>query len=272
MKKILTLLATALLTISCVFGLTACGNEASIKIGAQTDTTGYTFATYLKGTEAKAYANPSLALIDLKNGSLDYVVVDKAVAINLCNNNNDVKYIDIALTGSEYFAMGVNKNKTDIKAQLNAFLEENADTVNAIKAKYLTGDSDNFVGVQSAVKGASSNQLIVATNAEYAPFEYIEGDKYYGIDMEIIKLFADNIGKELVIDNMAFESVVTAVQQGTADIAAAALTVTEDRSESVDFANNYYENAQVVVCLKTNEALDECETVMDILAVLCANK
>lgn len=52
----------------------------------------------------------------------------------------------------------------------------------------------------------NKDQLLVATNAAFEPFEYKDGDSYYGVDMEIAKLLADKLGKELVIQNMDFDA------------------------------------------------------------------
>ena len=92
-------------------------------------------------------------------------------------------------------------------------LEAKATEVQAIIDKYMAGDKDNYVGVTSATKNTDNKegQLVVATNAEFAPWEYVDGDKYYGIDMEIAQILANELGLELVIDDMAFESVVSSV-------------------------------------------------------------
>lgn len=99
-------------------------------------------------------------------------------------------------------------------------------------------------------------ELIVATNAEFEPFEYKEGDKFVGVDIEIAQKLADKLGVELRIDNMDFDAVVTSVGQGKADIALAGLTVNEERKASVDFSTSYYRSAQYLVVMKDNTAFD----------------
>lgn len=89
--------------------------------------------------------------------------------------------------------------------------------------------------------------LVMATNAEFPPYEYHEGDGIVGIDVEIAQAIADDLGLELVIDDMAFDSVIAAVQSGKADIGAAGLTVSEDRLENVNFSDPYTTAAQVVI-------------------------
>jgi len=76
------------------------------------------------------------------------------------------------------------------------------------------------------VEDSSKDQLVVATNAAFEPFEYtLGGSEYYGIDMEIAALLAEYLGKELVIKNMDFDAVCLSVGQGKADIAMSGLTV-----------------------------------------------
>ena len=98
-----------------------------------------------------------------------------------------------------------------------------------------------------ACGGSSSKKLVMATNAAFPPYESVEGSEIVGIDPEIAKLIADDIGRELVIEDMAFDSIIAAVQSGKADIAMAGMTVTEDRKENINFSDPYTEAAQVIV-------------------------
>lgn len=102
----------------------------------------------------------------------------------------------------------------------------------------------------SACGASSSQKLVMATNAAFPPYESVEGNEIIGIDPEIAKLIADDIGRELVIEDMAFDSIIAAVQSGKADIAMAGLTVTEDRKQNINFSNPYTEAAQVIVVKK----------------------
>lgn len=102
----------------------------------------------------------------------------------------------------------------------------------------------------SACGGASSQKLVMATNAAFPPYESVEGTEIIGIDPEIAKLIADDLGRELVIEDMAFDSIIAAVQSGKADIAMAGLTVTEDRKQNINFSDPYTEAAQVIVVKK----------------------
>jgi len=89
--------------------------------------------------------------------------------------------------------------------------------------------------------------LVMATNAEFPPYEYREGDQIVGIDAEIAQAIADDLGLELVIEDMAFDSLIAAVQSGKADMVLAGMTVREDRLENVNFSDPYTLTAQVVI-------------------------
>lgn len=95
--------------------------------------------------------------------------------------------------------------------------------------------------------------LIMATNAEFPPYEYYEGQEIVGIDAEIAQAIADKLGYELKIEDMAFESTIPAVVSGKADMVMAGLTVTEERLESVDFTDSYATGVQVIIVPEDSE-------------------
>lgn len=89
--------------------------------------------------------------------------------------------------------------------------------------------------------------LTMATEAGFPPYEYYEGDQIIGIDAEIAAAIAEKLGMSLQIDDMDFDSTITAVQTGKADIAMAGMTVTEERMQSVNFSDSYATGIQVVL-------------------------
>ncbi len=97
--------------------------------------------------------------------------------------------------------------------------------------------------------GAKKNddQLVMATNAAFPPYEYMEGDEFKGIDIDMAKALAEKLGKELVIENVEFGSIVTGVQSGKYDVGIAGMTVTDERKESVNFSDSYATGVQVVI-------------------------
>jgi len=183
------------------------------------------------------------------------------------NSAQKVKVIDVNLS-DEVYALGVNKEDAELLASANEFIAKiKADgTFDKICNNYF--GSGEPVGVTSAAEDASKDQLVVATNAEFEPFEFKKGEQFYGIDMEVVKAFADSLGKELVIKDMNFDAVVTAVQQGKADLAAAGLTVNESRAVQVNFTDSYYSASQQLIVKADDTKFDECKTKEDIEAIL----
>ncbi len=108
-------------------------------------------------------------------------------------------------------------------------------------------------------KKEDDNTLIVGTEAGFAPYEYMEGDKVVGIDMDIAQAIADSMGKELVIKNMDFDGALLAVQKGTVDFVAAGVSIREDRLKLMDFSTEYVDSTEVVVVNKENPAVASVE-------------
>ena len=195
-------------------------------------------------------------------------VITVATCFAACSKSTaKVKVIDINLS-DEVYALGVNKDNAELLTQANEFIKEIMDngTFDKICNNYF-GDGEP-VAVTSAVEDSSKDQLVVATNAEFEPFEYKKGDSFYGIDMEVVKAFADSLGKELVIKDMKFDAVVLSVQQGKADIAAAGLTVTDERAAQVNFTDSYYSASQRLVVKADDTTFDNCKTKDDVDAIL----
>ena len=98
----------------------------------------------------------------------------------------------------------------------------------------------------SANKG-ENGELHMATNAFFEPYEYYENDKIVGIDAEIAEAICDKLGYTLVIDDMDFDSIITAVQSGKADFGMAGMTVTDERKQAIDFTDTYTNAVQVII-------------------------
>ncbi len=178
-----------------------------------------------------------------------------------------VKVINIDLTEEEY-AFGVDKDQAELLTQVNAFIAEikSNGKFDEICNKYFADGTPAVI--QSAKYDESKDQLVVATNAAFEPFEYTNGDGYSGIDMEIAALLAEKLGKELVIQNMDFDAVCLSVGQHKCDIAMAGLTVNEDRKEYVTFSDSYYTASQKLIVKGDDTEFDACTTAADVEAIL----
>ena len=95
--------------------------------------------------------------------------------------------------------------------------------------------------------GKKNNTLTMATNAEFPPYEYYEGQTVVGIDAEIAALIAQELGMELVIVDTDFDSIIPGVAGGKYDIGMAGMTVTDERLESVNFTTSYATGVQAII-------------------------
>lgn len=168
-----------------------------------------------------------------------------------------VKVVEIDLTNEEY-AFGVDKTQPELLEQVNDFIAKIKEdgTFDKVCENYFGGGEPE--AVKSAKPDSSKEQLIVATNAAFEPFEYTKGEDYYGIDMEIAALLAEELDRELVIQNMDFDAVCLSVGQQKCDIAMAGLTVNEERKEYVTFSEPYYQASQRLITKAGDTAFDEC--------------
>lgn len=203
-----------------------------------------------------------------KTLALILAAVMLALCFTSCGGGKQVvKVIDIDLTEEEY-AFGVDKAQPELLEKVNAFIDKimKDGTFDKICNNYFGDGTPNPVA--SAEFDASKDQLVVATNAGFEPFEYMDGDKYVGIDMEIAALLAKELGMELVINNMDFDAVCLSVGQHKCDIAMAGLTVKPDREEYVTFSKSYYAAAQKLIVKADDTTFDACKTKEDVEAIL----
>ena len=231
------------------------------------------------------------------------VAITAATAFSLtaCSTSQRVKMLDVRLAGERY-GYCVAQTDTDLMSEVNALIgalvgsepynpEDENSGADAVGVQYdLDGDGTaetvTFKSLYEAVNsdeeypvdaynyetlpsGVSEEDcLIVATNAEFEPFEYAIGDKFGGIDMHIAKMLANQLGKELAIKNMDFEVVITDVETGASDIGMAGLTINRGREEIVRFSDPYYQTTQRVAVLESDTTFDNCETEEDFVAAV----
>ncbi len=196
-----------------------------------------------------------------------------ALALMVCcfagcgGEKKTAEVIGIDLTEEKY-AFGVDKDQPELLTKVNTFIAQIMEdgTFDEICDKYFGEGTPE--GVTSAAEDTSKDQLLVATNAQFAPFEYKEGDKFYGIDMEIAKLLADYLNMELVVKDMEFDAVCLTVGQHKCDIAMAGLTISEDRKEHVTFSDSYYTANQRIIVKSGDETFKDCKTTADVEAIL----
>jgi len=162
-----------------------------------------------------------------------------------CGADVQLKILDSEYAVEDY-AICVAKDNEEFLTEVNAALEELiADgTVQKIVDKYINGVEHDLV-FQENTDGLEVIKM--GTNAEFPPYEFYTNNEIVGIDAEVAAAIADKLGKKLEIEDMAFDSIITAVQTGKVDFGMAGMTVTEDRLENVNFTTSYAQGVQVVI-------------------------
>lgn len=127
-----------------------------------------------------------------------------------------------------------------------------ADTTAADTAD-TTAAENAETSAEAAETEAAGGVLVMATNAEFPPYEYHDGGEIVGIDAEIAKAIAGELGMELEIEDIAFDSIIPEITSGKADMGLAGMTVTEDRKQSVDFSDTYAKASQKVIVKEDSE-------------------
>ena len=117
----------------------------------------------------------------------------------------------------------------------------------------------NKNGKSEISEEVEKEKLIMVTEAGFAPYEFYDGEEIVGVDVEIAKKIAEKKGKELVIKDTDFDSLINEVKTGKADFAAAGLSITPERLEEVDFSIEYAVSKQVIVVKNESKA----ETIED---------
>ncbi len=107
--------------------------------------------------------------------------------------------------------------------------------------------SESAAASESVEASTEKTVLTMATNAQFPPYEYYDGENIVGIDAEIAGLIAEKLGMELQIEDMEFDSIITSVKTGKVDIGMAGMTITDERLESVSFSTSYATGKQVII-------------------------
>lgn len=265
MKKFMALTMAAAMTFSMAAvsfaeenssGITCVDDLEGKKIGVQLGTTGDIYASDYEGDEAgtviERYSKGNDAVMALKQGKIDCVIIDNQPAQKFVEKNDDLMILEEDFALEEY-AICVSKENAELTEAINGALAELKEegVLDQINANYLDDETKGtcpYVSPEDADR--SNGTLVMATNAAFEPYEFFDGDKIVGIDAEMAQAVCDKLGYELKIEDMEFDSIINAVQSGKADIGVAGMTVTEDRLKSIDFTDPYTTATQVIIVRK----------------------
>ena len=133
---------------------------------------------------------------------------------------------DIKLT-EETYAFALQKGNTELKSSVDELLAQMEDdgSLDALINSYFDGTATFTYENKSS--SPQNDDLVVATNAYFPPFEYFEGNKFKGVDIEIASKIATKLGKTLFIKNMDFDAIIPSIQAGQSALGMAGMTVNE---------------------------------------------
>lgn len=115
---------------------------------------------------------------------------------------------------------------------------------------FMPAGGDSEIKIPDAVGTEGGKTIKMGTNAAFKPFEYVEGTEVVGFDISMAQQIAQDMGAKLQVEDMAFDSLISALDAGAIDFIAAGMTATEERRQSVDFSDPYYSSKQVIILKK----------------------
>ena len=260
MKKLVKTIAAAALAVTMLAG---CGESVKPNevfsvadlnnrtVGVQLGTTGDIYASDIEGATIERYKRGSDAVQALKQGKVDAVIIDNEPAKVFVSKNEDLMILDEAFAVEEY-AIAIKKGNSELTEAINGALAELKEegTLASIAANWIGDAAGTCPYVTPEGTEYTNGTLVMATNAEFPPYELLEGTEVVGFDADMMKAVCDKLGYELKIENMDFDSIIAAVDSGKADVGAAGMTVTEDRLKNIDFSDPYTTATQVIIVRK----------------------
>ena len=255
-KTIAALVATVAICAGCsqvkaneVFSVADLDNKT---IGVQLGTTGDIFASDIEGATIERYKNGADAVQALKQGKVDAVIIDNEPAKVFVSKNDDLKILEEEFAVEEY-AIAIKKGNTELTEAINGALAElKADgTLDLITKNWIGEEAGTHPYVSPEGTEYPNGTLVMVTNAQFPPYESLDGTEVVGFDPDMMRAVCDKLGYELKIENIDFDSIIAAVDSGKADVGVAGMTVTEDRLKNIDFSESYTTATQVIIVRKS---------------------
>lgn len=257
MKKFTCAFSAALLSLTLFAG---CGSKPAANtvhsvedlnnktIGVQLGTTGDIYASDIEGATIERYNRGADAVQALKQGKIDAVIIDNEPAKVFVEKNEGLQILEEEFAVEEY-AVAVKKGNIELTEAINGALAEleSEGTLDAIESNWIGENAGKSPYVTPEGTEYPNGTLVMATNAEFPPYELLENQEVVGFDVDMMRAVCDKLGYELEIENMAFDSIIASVDSGKADVGVAGMTVTEDRLKNVDFSDPYTTATQIIV-------------------------
>lgn len=230
--------------------VTSADDLKNLKIGVQAGTTGETYVSEELGITPESFKSGMDAALALKNGQIDAIVLDELPSKSIVAQNDDLNIVDIDLATEEY-AIAVKKGNTELLESINKTIKTMREdgTYETLVNTFMPADGSEPVIPENVAAGGDKT-LTLGTNAAFKPFEYVETADPVGFDITMGQYIAKDFGAALAVEDMAFDSLISALQSDKIDFIAAGMSVTEERKQSVDFSDPYYSSKQVIILKK----------------------
>ena len=200
------------------------------------------------------YINTAADLIAaLESGKIDGFAVDEPAAKQFCVENPRLTVVDEYM---DTFAFGIVLPKTSkgeaLLEELNTWLVpmKESGALEQVIEKWAYGPDEGKTLPDYAAFPATKGTLTLATEGDYVPMTYYRGTEIVGAEIDLVAQFCEASGYGLKVQVMNFDGILPAVQTGKADFAAAGISITDERRESVNFSVPYYSGGTVMVVLK----------------------
>jgi ABC-type amino acid transport substrate-binding protein len=229
-------------------------------IGVQSDTTGEAYAeeNAPEDAEVTSFENPGDLFLALQSGQIVAILQDLPVNAALADNNEGYEVVEEYDTGEEY-GLAMPLDNEGLRDAVNEGLQAVRDdgTYDRIFAKYFDVDADPDEELDLAGDGTTidtsdvstltDGELLVCSDVPYPPFEFEDEDgEFTGFDIELVRAIGMRLDLQVEVIALGFDPIAsgTALNSGQCDLAASAITITEERAENLLFSDPYYDASQ----------------------------
>ncbi|MBQ6373744.1 MAG: transporter substrate-binding domain-containing protein [Clostridia bacterium] len=228
------------------------------RIGVQTGTT---FDEIVLGALPDAQISYFNSYADMaeavKSQKIDAFPGDEPVLRMMAADDDRLEILDGRLDSFEFaFVLPRTTAGEKLMAEMNDWLDalKESGELQRITDKWTVGAEADKTVPDYASLPATNGVLRMVTEGGYAPMCYYRGESLVGMEIDLAAMFCEANGYGLIVEDMNFDGILPAIQAGKADFAAAGITITEERRESVNFSQPYYEGGTVMAALKRETA------------------
>ena len=228
------------------------------KIGTQLGTTGNIYAEDIEESSVQTFIKGRDAISALKQEKIDAVIIDSEPAKVFISENEGLKILSEPFVEEEY-SIAYSKDNEELGAKIDSALEtlKANGTLDEIKTHWIGDEADQISYQSDTSKPHKNGKIIMATNAEFPPYESKNGEDIIGIDIDMMNAVCDELGMELEIKNMQFDSIIPSITSGKVDVGVAGISITPEREEQVAFTQSYAISNQVVIILDEDIETEE---------------